>query len=184
MGCLGEWPEFVPMCFLIVTGGETFRLETNVWVLWEEIKAENRMKERWGWKWYLTNIRPIHSTLKSELVLWANHANKVDEKWRVLQATLVQALLPHLTFSPEITWKPFFVCLNAVYFQYVACLLGIYKGMTWHLLLILRPLRVALIMHQGWTFSTLTGGYTKSLRPFKVFLCTTLVFELLPKRCL
>lgn len=129
MGCLGEWPKFVPTCFSEVTGGETLRLETNVWVLWGEIKAEKQDERKAGVGVVSDKHRADSFYSKKWTGPLSEACKRIDEKSRVLQATLVQAFLPHFTFiiSPEITCKPSFVALN-VYLQYSAYLLG----KIWH----------------------------------------------------
>lgn len=72
--------------------------------------------------WHLTNIGPIHSVSKSEQVLWARQPTiDSDEMWTVLEATVMQAFLPHFRFSlcPEITCEAFSVALMVEYLQYV-----------------------------------------------------------------
>lgn len=77
--------------------------------------------------WNLTDIKLMHSVSKSELVLWAKQAtNDSDEMWTVLEATFMQAFLPHFRFRlcPEITCKAFFVALKVVHLQYITHWLG------------------------------------------------------------
>ncbi len=113
--CLSEWQELVPSCLKLPEGKHS-----DLRLMYEYCEEEQKRKTGWKkWRggWYLTNIRLIHSVSKSELVLWAKQAtNDSDEMWTVLEATSMQAFLPHFRFSPcpEITRKAFFVALKVV----------------------------------------------------------------------
>lgn len=102
----------VPSCFSQVTWGKTFRLETNAKVLWRGTKEEDSIKKmKEDGEGVVSDIMPLYCVSNSELVLSAKQpTNDSDEMRMELEATFIQAFLPHFRFIlwPEITMSKHF----------------------------------------------------------------------------